>query len=312
MGIFGRFNMVFFTDGTVAWFSSTRTFSMQAGDFEIAQIDGNLDCTVTAGIGTIVTGSKAEGNQAIEIASAHGADDHRLLDGSVNHATGKPYRLNRDTTGDADHYKEFSLPSVAEPDWEVKSITTTTPAKTTHYFVAVSWTLTFSYTFNSETKPVGVYFNYNSSTMTATQVTAAVGDGNGNKSQEGFRIAFIPATTVSSSNRALVWGFNTAYGSGHYVNGVASSNVGTYSGNYAYPAETYTAAVDGTDAASDTANRARKERICTLVPSTQESMAVTCIAWFEGEDDNVVNDTEMDKMKAKLNFYARSDFAAFA
>ena len=68
---------------------------------------------------------------------------------------------------------------------------------------------------------------------------------------------------------------------------------------------------DGVDDDADTANRRRKDRICTLT-SGSSSCAVTCIAWFEGEDPNVVNDTEMDSIAAKLNFYARSDFAALA
>jgi hypothetical protein len=38
-------------------------------------------------------------------------------------------------------------------------------------------------------------------------------------------------------------------------------------------------------------------KVCTL--------AVTCVAWYEGNDQNVVDDAELDKVSAALGFYTR-------
>ena len=47
------------------------------------------------------------------------------------------------------------------------------------------------------------------------------------------------------------------------------------------------------------------ERICVLT-STQPSVTVTCAAWFEGTDPNVVSGNALTCLGAKMTFYSRS------
>ena len=162
-------------------------FTLDAGQFEVAQLDGNLDVTVAAGVGTTLTGSKT-----VNLDSKT-----RLVDTSVNNDK-TAYRL--DYEGDND-YASLGTPDAT--NWLVK--TTGTGAAERNYYAAVTWTMSISYTFAAEKDDMGVYLDLKTSAFTATNATDGAGGSSGD-SAKGFRIMFHDDT----NNAATVWGNHTA------------------------------------------------------------------------------------------------------
>lgn len=339
MGIFGRFCATFFVGNTVAWFTATRTFSMTAGRFTVAQVDGNLDVTLERGIGTSIASS---GTAVVLDANA------RLVDSSVD-LTGNAWRLNRD----GDNTTRFASQGTPAAAWELF----TRDSKT--YYVAVSWTMTFKYEFATETADVGIYLDLKDSTYTPGTSADGIGTNEGGDSALGFRILFKNPTTAGLStvfgnhapelnSAATAWEASTNYTAGaevqyngetysriatggtdetsfdstkwnktfksslaladqatnlEYVTGAASTATADYTTtNYVYHNGSYVPKNDGTG------NTGAAERIATLTTSHKQEV-ITCVAWFEGTDPNVVNSTAMKYVDAALKFYARSDAA---
>lgn len=371
--------------GTVAWFTSSRVFQMTAGDFEVAQLDGNLKVELAAGTGTSV----APSGKAISV-----NDGIKLTDSSVN-TNGEVWRLNSE--GGDDIYSSLGLDGkTADIDnWFVKELGPSN--NKVKYYAAVSWTMTIKYDFASEKGNMGVYLDLKDSqfedkTSTAQQTANA---GKKGDSKKGFRIMFIDngnTTNTTDDDVATVWGNHvpeltattgyTAYSEtadSYAVNDkvihngatykcitaitpVSPAKVGTFDpakweatfestlgvtnsdinlryvqaanndtvnatadyvvtdttdessanwvkGNYISSVDpttgTYTRLSDGTENAGFYA-----ERIATIAkPSSgnQGQTTVKCIAWFEGEDPNVVNNTAMQVVGADMTFYTRCD-----
>lgn len=319
--------------GTVAWFTSSRVFTTTAGDFAVANVDGNLDVDLVGGVGTKVqdASQKAPGDSGYDKSTAKilikDAATYKFTHGSFDHGASTAWTLNKDSTGSSDKYLPKGTLANAtgtgegqgEDNWV--GTTTGTGTSTVKYFVAMSWKMTFNYDFNQEANNVGIYFNQGSSTITladsntATEKTA--------KTINGFRVAFLPA----SGGTAKIWGKRSLeYGGtvadnkypnlGYVKAAAATTGVDHYTtGEYleASPA-TYNPAEDGT-ATTDAQNKARIDRLFTLSKPTGESAGtiaskeVNCVVWFEGEDLDVVSAAEMNIVKLKLDFYARSDYS---
>ena len=285
---------------TVAWFSTTRVLVTSAGTFSIKQPDGNLDAEIGAGVGTLLS----EDGKTVKIRHETEGKQNFLLDASVNMYTKTAYRLNSESSGDTDKYD--ALGTLSKTNWMVK--TTTEDDVETDNYAAVSWTITFKYEFREETSNVGVYLNLGSSEFTHSATPRkAKKEGQEDYSYKGFRIAFIPDTYVNSGSvdQPFVWGYNdSAANTLKYVSGIRSEDAVAYSNNnYVKSNGSYTLKPDGPG------NTGAPERICTLSTS-DTSCEVTCIAWFEGEDINVVEGTQMDIVSAYMSFYVRSDIAS--
>lgn len=301
--------------GTVAWFSATRVFNTSAAEFGINSVDGNLDATLEARVGTQVNGKKIEAQ-----------DNCRLYHGSFDTATKKAWILNQEPSADGhDYFKDKGTEADAKDtpsNWHaheaaVSGIT---------YFVGFSWKITFNYTFASGETSVGVFLDLAASSFEADETPIAsasvvsvdeVSSVNyyaQEKTQKGFRIALLPDDETSR-----VFANNTvadAYTSGddswyHYItNGseeAAQGNYVTASGstcNFLQHAVGYTRRTEDITVADATA---ASERICTLTKSSASSASkeVICVAWYEGQDRNVISAAQMDKVTANLTFYAR-------
>ena len=284
---FVLFTMAASITSTVAWFSSTRVAYTSAGNFEVVQVDGSLDCDLAAGVGTMID---SDTNQVLIKSDEEGVA-HALSDGSVDLNTGHAYRRSKDTPG----YTDWGLPD--SDNWVVK--TTTEDEVTVKNFIAVSWTMTFKYTFRTETADLGVYLNLDLSMIAARETPKQEAEsGKTVKSQIGFRIAMI-----SDAGKSLVFGNNPASDvtTLKYVSGTAVDDVSNYtSSNYVQHDDDYVLIQNGPG------HTLAPERICTLSRS-HASCVITCIAWFEGEDPNVIDGTQMDIMTSRLTFYARND-----
>ena len=282
---FVLFTMVASITSTVAWFSSTRVAYTSAGNFEVVQVDGSMGCTLGAGVGTRIS---SDGKHVL-VGDSNPNIKHFLSDGSVDLNTGCAYRLDSDNAG----YKDLGVPNSSS--WLCQ--TDVEDEVTTKYFVAVSWTIDFSYSFRSESSSLGVYLNLKTSTMSARAPTKSAEEGQEEKSQYGFRIAFRP-----TGGGNFVFGNSKADPTElKYVTGLDSEDVEHYTASnyvtYGPDKPVYDDGENHTDA---------PERLCTLSPTSTHNL-VTCIAWFEGEDPNVIHGTQMDVMDVYLSFYARSD-----
>lgn len=288
---FVLFTMAASITSTVAWFSSTRVAYTSAGNFEVVQIDGSMECDLYKGVGTKIS---ADGKHVL-VGNADPDIEYILLDSSVDLDTGHAYRLNRESSG----YQDMG--AAAESNWHCDT-RLDDEGNTLWYYAAVSWTIDFKYTFRTESDDVGVYLNLKASTMSAQTPSEAAIGGHTEKSQYGFRIAFLP-----TGGGGFVFGNSSAdpttlrYVSGTTPGLAPTGSVKTYTAsNYVTYGSDKPIYDDGPG------HEDAPERICTLTRDNTHNL-VTCIAWFEGEDPNVIHGTQMDIMNVELSFYVRSD-----
>ena len=289
---------------------------MNAGEFEVANVDGSMDVDLDDGVGTkAVQNDDSDPTETAKATKIITKTNCKFTHGSFDIGGKHAYILNKDRTNDETNYfsDKGTLANATgtgtgqgEDNWV--GTTTTSGTTTVKYFVAMSWKMTFNYTFHSETSPVSIYFDYASSTMTRAQKTAA--SSGSKQTANGFRIAFLP-----EGGTPKVWGYRTGTAATdlHYVTGTGISNLGSYTATNYIPETngTYTAASDATTAADQTHNEGLIERIATInKTSDPASIVINCVAWFEGTDEDVVSEAAMDGVSAKLNFYARSDYVA--
>jgi hypothetical protein len=310
---------------------------MTAGDFSVAEVDGGLECELASGAGTTADNNA----KTITVAS-----DVVLIDASVCHTTatskqGHAFRLSREVANAYDdfgtkdtHVVENDANSALKWLYKTGSLTPTaggTP-DTVRFFVAVSWTMTFKYNFATEAGNVGVYLDLKDSSMTTKANGRYVRNTEATKKTSlGFRIGFFGSAT---GNHNVVWAKNSIGAGandwhGNYVqkeadtapadpqnpqgtdNALGTYNVGnaTTLGDIVFSDGEYDRCDDETTA---TQNDYLNERVCTITRadmSREESkgVSVTCVAWYEGTDPNVVSGAAMECMQASMTFYARTD-----
>lgn len=310
--------------GTVAWFTATRLVTVTTGEFAVNNVDDGLTAAMSAGVATVASDTNSDGvNDKVSL-----VENHKLTHGSFNFARDeqKAWILNKDAYDDSEYHVAKGTLTNAESGytsnahqaatdiWYHKTVTDN--GTSTYYYVAVSFTITFTYTFGTQTKDVGVYLNPQASTLTIGNDTA--GTDRTKKTGLGFRLAFIPSDTDVAPK---VFGNNPAaantlfYTTSAPKDGTTAYTTGdNYSGNYVSPVTSgYTGVADATSD-DDTTRLARKDRICTLTKvtnatkGTSQSATVKCVAWFEGEDPNVVSTADMDHVTASLTFFARDDY----
>ena len=312
--------------GTVAWFTANRVFNMTVSQFKVANLDGNLEATLAEGVGTT---SVNNNTHAVTV-----PETNLLIDGSFNHNAAETTALHAfklDTDG-TNKYKDMSTAS--ENNWKY------TTRNSNKYYVAISWTISFKYTFaDGETTDIGVYLDLANSLVTDPETDAVNSKPNAAKA---FRIAFV------NGGHNVVWApladENTTKGVSSYNLGTAEGGDGeshankyTYVnsvstvGNYDPAATGDTASKDfiykgttASDAPVDmtAGNTTRTDRVATIkmgyvdgevnpAANTAKtgSTTVTCVAWFEGSDPNVVNSTVMNPLSASMKFYSRLDAA---
>lgn len=326
--------------GTVAWFSSTRTFITSANQFTVKEVEGGLEAVVSGGVGTqaynaagTATATADYGTDAKTIKSkancllTHGSFNPDLTaDGATNR---QAWIINRDSESNDTHYASKGTLKAAETtnsNWVAYTDTEATPNS---YYVAFSWTIKFTYTFNSETKNVGLYFNQQASKLTVTPGTGGAANSN---TFSAFRIAFMPltasdgdsaaaadakvrlwcATAPSTEGKNYVYGSSAAHVSTHadddYMACNSAADVSADNDDTRYWKDN-PQATDATTAAEEATNKARSDRLCTFKKAgTGNVIYVKCVAWFEGEDVNTIKSgNRLDTVKADMSFYARSD-----
>lgn len=277
--------------GTVAWFTSMQTATSDITSFAVTKTGGSMATALTAGAGTVVSGS------AITL-----QENVKLTHGSFNHTSNTAFYPNDTAT---------VFTGVAKPDGSSTAFTTwALPGTDNKVYFAVSWTITFTYTFSGSTAPVYLYFDGTAgegatSKMTAHTQTEA-GTNSDLQSYKGFRVALMATSKViwapEQSNAAdlkyqSAANATTSYGAnGEY----AASGSLISSAGYA---------ANKTDAIGNTPT-SRADYLGTFAtptaPATTSQIVVNCVAWFEGNDSNIVNAAYLHNVSATLGFYTRA------
>ena len=278
--------------GTVAWFTSMQTGTADITSFAVTKTGGSMTSVVAAGAGTKVANSGA----AITL-----NDNVTLTHGSYNHTNSTAFYPN--DTGTV-------FTGVAKPAASTDYNNWALPGTNNQVFFAVSWSITFTYTFSSNTSPVYLYFdgtagNAATSKMTDHEQTVAGKSGTTLESYKGFRVAMKATNTV-------IWAPEQADTASLKYQSTASATA-NYSANGTYVATGSLISSTGyaanlTDAIGNTPTQ-RADYLGTFAtPASGSTSTVTveCVAWFEGNDANIVNDANLHNVSATLGFYTRA------
>ncbi len=273
--------------GTVAWFTSTRMVQISTDTFEIKKSDGNLDISLTAGVGTTVSGT------TVSIRSGAA-----LMDYSYNPTTLRTWKQstvgNYYLVGDAtEHQKtEASDPASA---WKINATS----------YAAVSWKATLSYTFGADETPVDLFLD---TQVLAAALTAGTANPEGHQTFKGFRMAFIldnntSATAVWAPNRVSSEAANVKCVTGE----TTTSTLSDLSVNVLYQNNDGTADATAMQPATDkTTGHTTREDYLAQFTTSVTSHDVYCVVWYEGTDPEVTDEdieARLDKVAATIGFY---------
>ncbi len=282
--------------GTVAWFSSVSSVKANAGTFASKATDGSLTLQMGAGHGT--TAEEVDGVQSAKVASGD-----FMTHASYDHATQSLCTRSSETAS--------GVRDVTDTNWIAKE---NFQGQNDIYW-AVSWTMTFTYTFATESY-VNLYFD-------PTSTLSDSSEGAGTKTAQGFRIAFVgeangtgSTTTAKNTANTRIWAKNQTASAAKYVPSSSYATANAYQGA-AYDPNTIIMdsayCVEGNKIAEGTVVNNNSTQSTSWLgqfgkataDSTTSVLKFTCVAWFEGTDASVVTGSVMSSLSAAMNFYVR-------
>lgn len=293
--------------GTVAWFTSMQTGSAQITSFAVTKTGGTLETELVVGNGTELNGSATNGSIVLKGAGTTtvDTDDAILTHGSYDHTTDSVWKPN-DTL---DTFTQATRPTSGTGyQWTVDG---TSSAEGFIYY-AVSWTINFKYTFSADTRDVYLFFDGSVGSAATSTFTPLKADGSavgssGHLTYKGFRLAMV-------GNAKVIWAPGTNVTADEkYQSGATATSTTAYGTHNSYVSTGSLIDSDGyANIKSGTLSNPtqRADYIGTFDYDNADSnkvvtLPVVCVAWFEGNDQNVVDDAELDKVSAALGFYTR-------
>ncbi|MDY3209241.1 MAG: hypothetical protein SOX24_02170 [Candidatus Enterosoma sp.] len=304
--------------GTVAWFTANRSVTVKGSNFNAVAQDGDLSIK----LGDVLVGVVADGTTG----SVKMADKTSLTDASYNTTSSELYTKilgeNEKNETVVTGYEDLGTATVTDtegvvgavksnPDWFY--VNGSNNDKTTVYY-GVSWTWNFTYVFKSDANDMGLFFNIKDSTIGITNKDSD-GDKNRNGTEytnsahkvgQGFRLARQAEqdTDNKNENQTIVWA--PQGGKNSRVIGTEATATHEFdTGIFHTVGETN--ASTATDLATDYKTKNSNNGYCFLgrLTSTATTISVKCTAWFEGTDDNVVNDALNQVVTTTQRFYVR-------
>ena len=292
--------------GTVAWFSSNNVWDMTASNFAITKLDGNLEAEITEGTGT----KKAATGNIIHVAENNdGSSPNLLTPGSFDYASGLAFVKS------GSNFIEKTEGATGTGDWLAKTKGTN---QANNVFYAVSWTVAFKYTFPADTSAVNLYFNIDSSNGS---VADATGETKTHMTKKGFRLAMVGSTPATGEGATYNRVWAPLADSADAPNYIQDDSENDGKGKKAtYPASPSTAetkilitgnAAKPADGTATTNNLAHCiGQFNATAANATSTLTYKFVAWFEGEDANVVDDASLDSISASLKFYTLPHLAA--
>ena len=305
--------------GTVAWFTANRSVTVMGSNFNAVAQDGDLSVE----LGNVLVGVVADGNTG----SVKMADKTSLTDASYDPKDSKLYTkiLGEDENNSTvvAGFEDLGTATVADTEG-VGGALKSNPAwsyvngsgndQTTVYY-GVSWTWNFTYVFKSDANDMGLFFNIKDSTIGFSK-----DDDNNKKNRngtkydpttnaevgKGFRLARQAEndTDNKNENQTIVWA--PQGGKDLHVTGTAQNNTDAFGAGIFHKVGE-TGASTATDLATDYKTKNSNNGYCFLgrLTSKAATISVKCTAWFEGTDDNVVNEALNQVVTTTQRFYVR-------
>lgn len=278
--------------GTVAWFTASSSKTVVTSSFTVKDSGGSLDRVITAGTGTLVTGS---GDSAVIGLNTNCV----LTDGSFNHTSKHTWAHNPNTgANDTTHCFDKNVDS--GNNWVAGTISEET------FYHAVSWTVAFTYTFGTSSANVNLYFDVSStSVMTAGSGTQS---GTGYKDTEkGFRIAMYN----ESASKALVWAdLQDADKCGYIDSDSDGSDATITSKKLTYSSglvdKNVTESTSGYIAANSATSSGSESNCLGTFTTSAATITLKFVAWYDGTDENVISASTMAPVSATMNFFTRT------
>ncbi|MBQ9458154.1 MAG: hypothetical protein IJU64_06635 [Bacilli bacterium] len=291
--------------GTVAWFSSVTSATVEGSVFEVKPMGGDLSVTMSNAIG----GTTTDNGDSHTFVMATG---DVLTHASYDHEAGTIYTASSENNSGV---RRVVASGDAASAWKAKDDFETGK----DMWWAVSWQMTFTYKFNTEGAAL-LFFDPNSAV--AAQEESAVED-----TIKGFRVAFVGATpTANSVANKRVWAPKRATNDAtpanqpHYVDDATAYTIATnYTGGKTYTGKTIMASNtmeakhgEGTALTTDYSTGDSAEYTClgkfgkATEDATQTALTFTVVVWFEGTDPSIVSTAEhFNKVAATMKFYTR-------
>lgn len=269
--------------GAVAWFTASRSASITAGSYSVVKTSAELTATLDDGIGTEVIGANEDTIQF----------NGYLTDGSFSHKGN--FITVPDAAGKA--MKEtVDLADATETNMERG----TNAADNKTIYTAATFDLTFTIKFGATGENVGLFIDNGAGKTnftlngTGTPVTA-----------KGFRMAIVPKTVTYESDTTTPKVFSKViadlqtFDKCSYVKEKSDSDISGepyVSTDYDLIDSAYSTAVpaDGALTKAQARNRADYLGYFTFSAGATVELEYTVVAWFEGTDENIVNQPTSD------------------
>ena len=265
--------------GTVAWFTATKTVTVNASSFTATYNDGNLSVSASS-----VQAGTNEDSNALEAVTISGNKTVTVKEGILR--TDASYDATNDVLwSDVETENESPANTFESKGASTGAATGWVKNKTNQTVYGITWTYTFTYKFGADiTSTYDLLFKPSLSGLTDSETTKAFQGVSG-----GFRIA------RTAGNKTIVYAPDTAKKNTYITdeNGTTS----TYSLTKGKTDDTPT---------EGSANSGNKDYLLTFTPTTANtdvSGTVRCVAWYEGTDtDHVIVDKALSTVSATLGF----------
>jgi len=284
--------------GSVAWFTASRTATINAGTYAVVKTNADLAVTLSDGVGTTVT------NGTTENPSYRGVDlgSNVLTDGSFNHLTGDIFAPDADGKT-LDNTKTVNVSDLGTTAGAAKLVRQTI-SETKKVYTAVTWGITFECSFPTGEGDYGLFLDTTSSSFAVTPEATAV-------TATGFRVGFYPGTAPEGSTaNKRVYADLQASGNCKYIAASTDTSLAgtTYTASDLIASDTEAGALPTEETERATAI-GRNDCLGIFKYSNLGTVRLTytVVAWFEGTDPNVKNQASQDLYQsviATLNFEA--------
>jgi hypothetical protein len=278
--------------GSVAWFTASRTVTISGGSYAVVKTTSNLNAVATAGVGTSVNNDNSVNFTG------------KLTDASFNHNTtnGRKFYIPNGLKGEAfDFEKEVELSSATlEADLTRTSITV--GGTTYTVYSAATFDIEFDMDFGSGQPDAAIFLDAEQSSFRVANDAEPV-------TAKGFRMAFIPVTVpTGSSGLPKVYADLQSAGKCKYTSGLADKTGTVYTGHdlidsgYNTPVPSSTVDPDDLEGFNNYLGR-----IASPTGGGHVKMKYTVVAWFDGNDENIVNQesaANYQTVSANLTFTA--------
>ena len=271
--------------GSVAWFTASRSATINAGTYAVVKTNADLAVTLSNGVGTTVTNGTTETPSLRSVSLGQNV----LTDGSFNHNDGNIFAPDADGK-ELDTTRTVNVSALGTPAG-VEKLVRQTISEDKKIYTAVTWGIAFDCSFPTGTGDYGLYLDTTASSFVVTPAATAV-------TATGFRVGFYPAAAPEGSTaNARVYADLQASANCKYISADSDTHLTgtTYSSSELIASDSEAGALpDGTTARADAIARNDCLGIFKYSNLGTVRLSYTVVCWFEGTDPNIKNQPTSD------------------